>query len=93
MPTFFWGCPALPDHAENFMTRARTLYRENRKEVLMIAVGLVFLIISVPTFLFYNLFPTISVEIGPHQISSWLSVTFAFVGFGLIIFGMSKMNI
>lgn len=75
------------------MSRARTLYRENRREVVMIGAGLIFLIISVPAFLFFNLFPTISSEIGPHQISSWLSVTFSFVGFGLIIFGMSKMNI
>ena len=83
----------MPDHRESFKSRARTLYRENRREVVMIALGLIFLIISVPIFLFYNLFPTISSEIGPHQISSWLAVTFSFVGFGLIIFGMSKMNI
>ncbi len=83
----------MPDHRESFISRARTLYRENRREVVMVALGLIFLIISVPTFLFYNLFPTISSEIGPHQISSWLSVTFSFVGFGMIIFGMSKMNI
>ncbi len=83
----------MPDHRVSFMSRARTLYRENRREVVMVALGFIFLIISVPTFLFYNLFPTISSEIGPHQISSWLSVTLSFVGFGLIIFGMSKMDI
>lgn len=83
----------MPDHTEDFMNRAKKLFRENKREVSMVTVGLFFLIISVPIFIFYNIFPTISVEIGPHQISSWLSVTFSFIGFGLIIFGMSKMNI
>lgn len=71
----------------------KKLYSENRKDIIMLAAGLIFLIISVPTFLFINLFPTINSEIGPHQISSWLSVTFAFIGFGLIIYAMGKMDI
>ncbi|OWP55573.1 MAG: hypothetical protein B2I17_09325 [Thermoplasmatales archaeon B_DKE] len=75
------------------VSRVKAAYRENRRDVIIVIIGLVFLIVSVPTFLFYNIFPTISSEIGPHQISSWLSVTFSFVGFGMILFGMGKLDI
>lgn len=82
----------MPDGKESMQSRFRKAYRENRIYLGMVGLGLILLVISVPIFIFYNIFPTISAEIGPHQISSWLSVTFSFIGFGLIIVGMGKMN-
>ncbi|QRF76114.1 hypothetical protein Thermo_01629 [Thermoplasmatales archaeon] len=83
----------MPENKVDMVSRVKSVYRENRRDVIIIIIGLVFLIVSVPTFLFYNIFPTISSEIGPHQISSWLSVTFSFIGFGMILFGMGKLDI
>ncbi len=83
----------MPENKVGMVSRVKAAYRENRRDVIIVIIGLVFLIVSVPTFLFYNIFPTISSEIGPHQISSWLSVTFSFVGFGMILFGMGKLDI
>ncbi|MEM0139152.1 MAG: hypothetical protein QXZ44_00855 [Ferroplasma sp.] len=59
----------------------------------MIVTGIVFLIISLPTFLDYNMFPRYNAVIGPHQLGSWVSFFFAFVGFILLImaFGQEDM--
>lgn len=83
---------ALPED-KSFMGTFRRLLRENRKEMGMFFTGIALLMISILTFLYYTLFPTISAEIGNHQISSWLSVTLDFIGFGLIIYSMGKMDI
>jgi hypothetical protein len=71
----------------------RELYSTKRIEIIEIFFSLILLILSVPVFIFYNLFPTISPEIGPHQIASWLSVTLAFIGFGTLIYNMGKLEI
>ena len=59
----------------------------------MMITGIIFLIISIPTFLDYNAFPAINPEIGPHQISSWISFFFTFIGFVLLVmaFGQEDM--
>ncbi|AGO61351.1 hypothetical protein ACLIKE_07825 [Ferroplasma acidiphilum] len=59
----------------------------------MIVTGIVFLIISLPTFLDYNMFPTINSNIGPHQLSSWISFFFSFVGFVLLVVGFGEEDI
>jgi hypothetical protein len=59
----------------------------------MIVTGIIFLIISIPTFLDYSAFPTINGQIGPHQIAGWISFFFTFVGFVLLVmaFGQEDM--
>ncbi len=59
----------------------------------MMVTGIIFLIISIPTFLDYSAFPTINAQIGPHQLSSWISFFFTFVGFVLLVmaFGQEDM--
>ncbi|WP_337860660.1 hypothetical protein [Ferroplasma sp.] len=56
----------------------------------MIVTGIVFLIISIPTFLDYNMFTRYNANIGPNQIGSWVSFFFAFVGFVLLIMGFGQ---
>jgi hypothetical protein len=73
-------------------SRFMKAYREHKMDVAMVVLGLVFLAASVPIFIFYHIFPAINSEIGPHQISSWLSVTFSFIGFGFLIVGMGRLN-
>ncbi len=68
------------------------MYEENRRDFVLISAGIFLLILSVPTFLFYNMFPVINSNIGPRQISSWLAVTFSFIGFGFLVFGMGEIN-
>ncbi len=82
----------MPEDKIGMKSKFIKAYRENRLDIIMIVIGLIFLAASVPIFIFYNIFPTINAEIGPHQISSWVSVTFSFIGFGLIILGMGKLN-
>ncbi len=59
----------------------------------MMITGIVFLIVSIPTFLDYNMFPRYNTDIGPHQLGSWVSFFFSFVGFILLIvaFGQEDM--
>lgn len=54
--------------------------------------GIVLLVISVPVFIFYNIFPTINPQIGPHQIASWIEVTFSFAGFVIIIMASGELD-
>ena len=56
----------------------------------MIITGIIFLIISVPMFMDYSAFPTINPEIGPHQLASWISFFFTFVGFVLLVMGFGQ---
>lgn len=55
--------------------------------------GIVMLIISVPVFILYNYFPTLSPQIGPHQIASWIAVALSFLGFISIIVGAGELDI
>ncbi len=59
----------------------------------MMVTGIIFLIISIPTFLDYSMFPRYNAEIGSHQLGSWVSFFFTFVGFILLImaFGQEDM--
>jgi hypothetical protein len=82
----------LPDGKGIMKSRFRKAFRENKADIVMIVLGLVFLAASVPVFIFYHIFPAINSEIGPHQISSWISVTFSFIGFGFLILGMGRLN-
>ena len=77
----------------SILTEFKDLWKKRRTEMIEIFFALVLLILSVPTFILYQYFPTISPEIGPHQIASWLSVTFAFFGFGILVYNMGKMEI
>ena len=56
----------------------------------MIVTGIIFLIISIPTFLDYNMFPRYNTYIGPHQLGSWIPFFFSFVGFILLIVGFGQ---
>ncbi|KJE50112.1 hypothetical protein TZ01_02345 [Acidiplasma sp. MBA-1] len=55
--------------------------------------GIVFLIISIPTFLDYDMFPRINANDGPHQIGSWVSFFFTFVGFILLILAFGEEDL
>ncbi len=59
----------------------------------LIATGIIFLIISIPTFLDYDMFPRYNAVIGPHQLGSWVSFFFTFVGFILLIIGFSQEDL
>ena len=83
----------MPEDKDRVISKAKNAYDKKRKEVIILMAGIAFLIASVPIFLIYNMFPTINSEIGPHQISSWMSVTFSFIGFGLILYAMGKLDI
>ncbi len=82
----------MREEGKRIKSQFRKALKENRKEVYMVFAGLVFLVFSVPIFLLVSLSPTINSEIGPSQVSSWTSVTFSFIGFGLIVYGMGKLN-
>jgi uncharacterized membrane protein len=56
----------------------------------MIVTGIVFLLISIPTFLDYNIFPRYNANIGPHQLGSWISFFFTFVGFVLLVMAFGE---
>ena len=77
----------------SILTEFKDLWKKRRIEIVEIFFALVLLILSVPIFILYQYFPTISPEIGPHQIASWLSVTFAFIGFGVLVYNMGKLEI
>ncbi len=72
---------------------SETLEKMKKSSKYMIVTGIVFLIISIPMFLDYNIFPEYNANIGPHQIGSWVSFFFVFVGFILLImaFGQEDM--
>ena len=59
----------------------------------MIGGGVLLLVIASPLFAFYHIFPTINSQIGPHQLSSWISVAFGFIGFVMIVAGAARKNI
>ncbi len=59
----------------------------------LIGTGIIFLIISIPTFLDYDMFPRYDPSIGPHQLGSWVSFFFTFIGFILLIIGFSQEDI
>ena len=59
----------------------------------LIATGIIFLIISIPTFLDYNMFPQYNSNIGPHQLGSWIPFFFSFVGFILLIMGFGQEDL
>jgi hypothetical protein len=75
--------------------RARTVSEAQRKRggKNKIIAGIVMLIISVPVFILYNYFPTVSPQIGPNQIGSWIAVALSFFGFVSIIMGAGELNI
>ena len=66
---------------------------EKKRSYGKVIAGIVLLIISIPVFLDYQMFPTINSQIGPHQIGSWLALLFSFVGFVLLIMGMGELDI
>ncbi len=76
----------------SILTEFKDLWKKRRIELIEIFFALVLLILSVPIFILYQYFPTISPEIGSHQIASWLSVTFAFIGFGVLVYNMGKLE-
>lgn len=55
--------------------------------------GIVILIISVPVFIFYGIFPAINSQIGPHQIASWIAVTLSFIGFVIVIMAAGELDL
>jgi uncharacterized membrane protein YidH (DUF202 family) len=67
--------------------------KDDRTDLLIIAAGIVLLVVASPLFDFYQLFPTINSQIGPHQISSWIALGLGFVGFIMIIYGAARHNI
>ncbi len=67
--------------------------REGQKSNAMIVGGVLLLVIASPLFAFYHIFPTINSQIGPHQLSSWISVAFGFIGFVMIVAGAARKNI
>ena len=69
------------------------MLKNNRKEVIQIIIALILIAVSAPIFIFTQAFPTISPEIGSHQISSWLGVTLDFIGFGILVYNMGKLEI
>ncbi|BAB59522.1 TVG0368277 [Thermoplasma volcanium GSS1] len=71
----------------------RRLAKEKRRSFGKVVAGIVLLVIAIPVFLDYKVFPVINSEIGPHQIGSWLALLFSFIGFILIIVGMGEMDI
>ncbi len=58
-----------------------------------IITGIIFLIISIPTFLDYNMFPRYNANIGPHQLGSWIPFFFSFAGFILLIVGFGQEDL
>jgi len=72
---------------------SQTWEKMKKSSKYMIVTGIVFLIISLPTFLDYNMFPTINSNIGPHQLSSWIAFFFAFVGFVLLVMAFGEEDI
>lgn len=72
---------------------SQTWEKMKKSSKYMIVTGIVFLIISLPTFLDYNMFPTINSNIGPHQLSSWISFFFSFVGFVLLVVGFGQEDL
>ncbi len=57
-----------------------------------LVAGAIMLIISVPVFIFYGIFPALNSQIGPHQISSWIAVTLFFMGFVLVIMAAGELD-
>jgi len=60
---------------------------------LPVIAGLVFLLLAAPLFIFFNLFPTVSSQVGPHQLSSWISILMGFIGFMLLIYGLGEQDL
>jgi len=69
---------------------SQTWNKMKKSSKYMIVTGIIFLIISLPTFLDYHMFTRYNTEIGPHQIGSWVSFFFAFVGFVLLVMGFGQ---
>ncbi len=59
----------------------------------MMVIGIIFLIISITTFLDYMMFPRYDASIGPHQLGSWVSFFFTFVGFILLIMAFGQEDL
>ncbi len=74
------------------MTSVMEKLKNDKMAFSEILAGIVLLIISIPVFLDYNMFGVINAQIGPHQIASWLALTFTFIGFILIVMGMGKID-
>ncbi len=64
-----------------------------KMNLLIIIGGMLLLAIASPLFAFYNLFPRINNQIGPHQLSSWVALLIGFIGFVMIIYGSARHNI
>jgi len=69
------------------------LLKEKKRSSGKIIAGIVLLIIAIPVFLDYQVFPAINSEVGPHQIGSWLALLFSFIGFVLIIMGLGELDL
>lgn len=78
---------------KNSRTRTINKFLRKRGGRNKIVAGIVMLIISVPAFIFYSLFPTINSQIGPHQIASWIAVFLSFLGFVSIIMGAGELDL
>lgn len=61
--------------------------------IIKLVAGIIMLIISVPLFIFYQLFPALNTQVGPNQIASWIAVTLSFFGFVSIIIGAGELEI
>ncbi len=76
------------------MEAAKDRFKKMKKSSkYLMYTGIIFLIISISTFLDYNMFPTINSNIGPHQLSSWISFFFTFVGFILLILAFGEEDL
>ncbi|PYB67823.1 hypothetical protein DMB44_07235 [Thermoplasma sp. Kam2015] len=75
------------------MKSIQRMIMEKKRSYGKVIAGIVLLIISIPVFLDYQMFPTINSQIGPHQIGSWLALLFSFVGFVILIMGMGELDI
>lgn len=68
-------------------------FRKKMRGIIKLVAGIMMLIISVPLFIFYQVFPTLNAQVGPNQIASWIAVTLSFFGFVSIIIGAGELEI
>jgi uncharacterized membrane protein YidH (DUF202 family) len=67
--------------------------KDGSTDLFIISAGIVLLLLASPLFAFYQLFPAISSQVGPHQISSWVALGLGFIGFIMIIYGAARHDI
>lgn len=64
-----------------------------KRALIKLISGIIILLISVPVFIFYSIFPTLNSQVGPHQIASWIAVTMSFVGFVIVIMAAGELDV